>query len=180
VLHGFDHRAAGNGGDPRSWFFRNFYTASESEFLELTREEADRRLGLGLEVFRSTGLAARGFVPPAWLLNDAVLDALRARGFDYTNTLKKIIDLKSGRVSHSWAQVYSSRAAWRRRVSVGWNELLWNKNSSAEIVRISIHPPERRYPMLWNHLESLISRGLEGRQTLTYVEFVDQQRRAGS
>jgi len=160
----------------RNLFLRNVYTASESEFLELDAEEAEKRLRLGMEVFANVGITTKGFIAPAWLMNDEVLKVIGKLGFDYTNTLKKIIDLKTGRVSDSWSQVYSSRAGWRRWVSVGWNELLWRRNQHAEVVRVSIHPPEHRYPMLWNHLESLVRRAAKGRKNLTYIDFVDQQR----
>lgn len=177
VLHGYFHRAGKNGSpDLKHAFLRNVYTASESEFLELDVAEASGRLKLGLEVLGNAGLAPRGFVAPAWLMNAEVLKTLGELGFDYTNTLKKIIDLKSGRDCDCWSQVYSSRSWWRRWTSVAWNECLWQKNRGRQLVRISIHPPEIRYPMLWSHLESLIKRALEGRKTLTYVDFVDRLR----
>lgn len=178
VLHGFYHECdgAGQGIGLRNSFLRNVYTASESEFLELDAAEAEKRLKQGLEVFANVGITAKGFIAPAWLMNDEVLKVIGKLGFEYTNTLKKIIDLKTGRVSDSWSQVYSSRAGWRRWVSVGWNEWLWRRNQHAEVVRVSIHPPEYRYPMLWNHLESLVRRAVEGRKNLTYVDFVDRQR----
>jgi predicted deacetylase len=177
ILHGYFHRVEAKGSpDLQSAFLRNVYTASESEFLELDFAEATSRLRRGMEVFESVGLATKGFVAPAWLMGDEAFKAIGKAGFEYTNTLKKIIDLKTGRVCDCWTQVYSSRAAWRRCVSIGWNELLWQARRREKIVRVSIHPPEIRYPMLWNHLESLIRRAETGRQTLTYVDFVDRLR----
>ena len=180
VLHGYFHHAKEKSSPGlKNAFLRNVYTSSESEFLELDAAEAEKRLRLGLEVFAGVGLRTRGFVAPAWLMNEEVLKVLGKLEFDYTNTLKKIIDLKSGRVSNAWAQVYSSRAAWRRCTSVVWNEFLWRQNQGSEVVRMSVHPPEVRYPMLWNHLESLVRRSVQGRKTLTYIDFVDRLR-AGS
>lgn len=178
VLHGFYHQAdaAGKNAGFKSRFLRNIYTSCESEFLELDAAEAEKRLRLGLEVFARVGLAAKGFVAPAWLMNEEILKALGKLGFEYTNTLKKIIDLKTGRVSNAWAQVYSSRAAWRRWASVAWNECLWRRNRCLNVVRVSIHPLEYHYPMLWNHLESLVRRSVKGRKTLTYIGFVDRLR----
>jgi predicted deacetylase len=181
VLHGYFHRVEENGSpDLKNALLRNVYTASESEFLELDGPEAAKRLKLGLEVLGNAGLAPKGFVAPAWLMNGQVLKALGELGFEYTNTLKKIIDLKSGRDCDCWSQVYSSRSWWRRLTSVAWNECLWRRNRGREVVRISIHPPEIRYPMLWSHLESLVAGAVEGRKTLTYVEFVDRLRRGGA
>lgn len=177
ILHGYFHRAEGKGlPGLKSRFLRNVYTASESEFLELGFNAASERLARGLEVFGNVGLAVKGFIAPAWLMGDEAFKAIGKAGFEYTNTLQKIIDLKTGRVCDCWAQVYSSRAAWRRPVSVFWNELLWQASGREKITRVSIHPPEIRYPMLWNHLESLIRRAENGRQTLTYVDFVDRWR----
>jgi uncharacterized protein len=177
VLHGYYHRTDQTDfSGLKKAFLQNVYTASESEFLDMDAAEAEKRLRLGLEVFQNAGLATKGFIAPAWLMNEQVLKLLGKLGFEYTTTLKKIIDLKSGRVSNAWAQVYSSRAAWRRWMSILWNELLWRRNKGAEVVRLSVHPPEIRYPMLWNHLESLIRRASEGRKTLTYIDFVDRVR----
>ena len=180
VLHGYFHQAREKASPGwKNALLRNVYTSAESEFLELDAAEAERRLRLGLEVFENAGLAAKGFIAPAWLMNAETLKALGELGFEYTNTLKKIIDLKSGRVCDCWSQVYSSRSSWRRWTSVAWNECLWRRNRGSDVVRVSVHPPEIRYPMLWSHLESVVAGALEGRKSLTYVDFVDRLRRGG-
>ncbi|MBV9464187.1 MAG: polysaccharide deacetylase family protein [Verrucomicrobiae bacterium] len=178
VLHGYHHQVDAVGSERSrggSWFFRNYYTAGESEFLELSYARAKERLLDGLEVFRELGVKSRGFIAPAWLMNDQVLDALRDLGFGYTNTLRELIDLRSNRRWAAWSQVYSVRARWRRVVSIAWNEMLFLRNQGEPLLRISLHPPEWEHPRVWRALERLISKALNGRESLTYAGFVDRE-----
>src|SRR5438128_25952 len=83
VLHGFFHRVgekSGASGNAKDYFFRNFYTAQESEFLDLNFEAAKDLVSRGLEMFCRCGMQSRGFIAPAWLINDDGMRALRELG----------------------------------------------------------------------------------------------------
>jgi uncharacterized protein len=167
ALHGYRHV---EDGQPRGWvdrLIRQSYTRGEGEFADLPFDEASRRIDMGLTWLRELGVRPAGFVAPAWLLGPHAWRAVCAHAFDYTCTLRHIhllrADLRAdpladphqARVIDCQAQVYSHSKAWRRGMSVVWNESLARLQRGRPLVRLELHPADVDHPMLkatWHRL----------------------------
>lgn len=179
VLHGYFHwreRKAGDGAMKR--LVTESYTAGEGEFHDLSEDEAAALLERGLADFREAGLHPSGFIAPAWLLGKDAARAVERLGFDYTTRIDRVEDLVSDRWYASQSLVYSVRAAWRRIVSLGWNEFLLRKLGDRALVRVGLHPPDWKYPAIRRHALDCIRRALAGREAMTYDGWLRRQRAA--
>jgi predicted deacetylase len=130
-----------------------------------------------LRWFELRGWAAHGFVAPAWLLSHGAWRALRSSPLEYTCTLTRLVRLGGSdvgqrpRALRAWSQVFSARSAWRRGMSVGWNDLLARAQRAAPLVRIELHPADADHDRLGRLAETLYARALEAqRQPLTMAQ----------
>lgn len=179
VLHGWRHdvsnlKSQTSDHSPRSWFYRNLYTAGEAEFLNLNFDEASGLIGKGLAMFHDLRLNARGFIAPAWLMNREVERAAAGHGLSYTNTISELIHLPEGTVHAARSCVWSTRAAWRRVCSLGWNSLLFQRLQGTDPLRISLHPCDLEYPAIWGHIKRLIQSACRLRKPVTYADWISQ------
>lgn len=179
VLHGWTHQLPSKRkikSGLNTWFFENFYTAGEAEFLTLDYTEAMDRISRGLEMFRALRLDACGFIAPAWLMNPEVERAARDCGLSYSNTISEWIDLKNSRRIATRSCVWSSRAAWRRGASILWNRTLFSQLNGVEPLRISLHPCDLEYPAIWGQIKSLVRLASKGRAATTYAGWMNEAR----
>jgi predicted deacetylase len=142
ALHGLTHR---DEGPPlrgvADYVVRRHYTAGEGEFAALSHAEALDRLETGRAWARAHELPMlEGFVAPAWLLNPPALQAVEDAGFRHTCTLTEVISLPHRRALRAPALVFSTRAAWRRGMSLAWNTLLARRAREAPLLRLELHP----------------------------------------
>src|SRR5437763_8404733 len=80
-LHGFTHRDDAQYSGAADRMRARFMTASEGEFLGLSRDEAAARIANGRALIESvTGRPIDGFVAPAWLYGDGAREALAESG----------------------------------------------------------------------------------------------------
>lgn len=172
ALHGYTHLdSAAPSPDWRSRFLRTVYTQSEGEFAAIDIEEARRRLTCGLAWFAERGWPVRGFVPPAWLLGEAAWRALRGFPFEYTTTMRYFHWLQTGARLSSPSLVYAARNRGGRLLSPPLAGAMAAMLAPAPLVRLSLHPPDARYPALLRHAQHLVERLLAQRQALTKGEF---------
>jgi len=175
VLHGYLHLRS-QPGHSESWssrFVTNHYTAGEGEFFDIREAVAGELLRRGKDDLATCGLNPCGFIAPAWLLGDEALRAVRTCGFSYTTRLGTIMPLADGAAPHaSQSLVWSTRAAWRRMVSLGWNRLLFRTLTANPVLRIGLHPPDWRYPAVKRQILGLIRAALAGRQAITYENWI--------
>ena len=176
VLHGYHHLRSQR-TDDRLWkrWITEHYTAGEGEFYDLGYEEARTLLQKGKQELVQAGCdmtKVTGFIAPAWLLGRDAERAVVDEGFSYTTRLHGVIDLREqpSRFFSSQSMVYSVRSAWRRAVSLGWNELLfhyasWKKWS---LLRIGFHPVDWKHPAIKAHLLSSVKRAATHRTAMTY------------
>jgi predicted deacetylase len=170
ALHGYTHLDAGPAPRGRlDHWRRRHYTAGEGEFAALGGAEAARRLKAGADWLRGLGLPPAGFVAPAWLLSDGAWQALRATPLDYTCTLRRVHLLHTGSGVNALSQVYSTRSAWRRVVSVLWNMLLAQLQRSAPCVRVELHPGDIEHRFVRDCWLRLLRRQLQSREPITLV-----------
>lgn len=173
VLHGWSHQS---GRSPlnvsKRWFYENLYTSGEAEFANLNYEEAHSRIEKGLTMFRKLGLNAKGFIPPAWLMNSEVEKAARDQRLLYTNTISEIVHLSNRQRYSARSCVWSTRALWRRMSSLAWNAALFQRLKSAQLLRISLHPCDLEYPAIWGQIRYLIQSSLRTHRAMTYADWV--------
>ena len=177
VIHGYYHeRPAASGETAADKLITRFYTRGEGEFYDLPYDEAFRRVTRAHTEFREAGLHPSGFIAPAWLLSPEGERAVRDAELEYTTRLRTVRDLRSARNFPARSIVYSVEAPWRRSASLLWNGLLGQVLKNSPLLRISIHPPDRLYPRIWQQILDL----LDGVQTLriptTYRDWVAEQR----
>jgi predicted deacetylase len=119
-----------------------------------------------------------GFIAPAWLLSKEAERAVRDEDFSYTTRLHGVIDLeKSPSAFHrSQSMVYSVSSAWRRQVSLVWNEFLLRRAEQQQwlLLRLGLHPPDWKYCAIREHALSAVKRAMSKRVAMNYQEWVTQ------
>ena len=174
ALHGYSHLdTEASGGGLRARFLRNIYTRREGEFAALDRDEARRRLDLGLAWFAARGWTPAGFVPPAWLLGEGAWQALRASPFAYTTTFSHFHCLSGqGDIAplRSPSMVYAARNRSGRWLSPRVADATAAMLAEAPLVRFSLHPPDARYPELMRHTQRALEKLLASRTAVTKAE----------
>jgi predicted deacetylase len=177
VIHGYTHlRAARDGESLRERITTRFYTAGEGEFFDLDTETAAHLVEQAKEEFREAGFETEGFIAPAWLLSKQAEAGIRQIGCQYTTRLDSVIDLQAGRTYYSQSLVWSVRSAWRRAMSLAWNGVLFNMLRGNPLMRISVHPADVHYPMIWRQIRRCVARALEQRASYTYERWIARQR----
>lgn len=177
VQHGYHHLRMGTTESWRTVFWTRCYTSNEAEFLDLGHEAARALLRRGREALGEAGLSARGFIAPGWLLGREAMGAVFEEGFEYTNTVGELIAANGWRErARSWC--WSSRAAWRRVVSLGWNAAIGGGVLRQRVARLSLHPNDLYFPPLREQILTFARRALEsGRRPSTYAEVCAPGRR---
>ncbi|PWU11128.1 MAG: hypothetical protein C5B47_01260 [Verrucomicrobia bacterium] len=173
VLHGYFHlyepRGTTKGNLGQRWITQ-VYTAGEGEFYELDYESAKRKLKQGNETLG--GGKIRGFIAPAWLLGREAERAVADAGFRYTVRLTSVVDFHSGKVHNAPTLAYSVRSFWRRRISLLWNPCLKFLSTTCPLLRISIHPPDWKFPAARAQILRLMTEALAVRTSMTYYEWI--------
>jgi len=177
VIHGYFHERPCRAQESfRDKFVTRFYTQREGEFYDLTYDEALQRITAAQDEFRANGLKPQGFVAPAWLLSKEAELAARDAGMEYTTHLHKVCDLRAGSEFAARSIVYSVRRSWRRGISQICNATLFRYLEGKPLLRISIHPPDYSYPMIWRQITGIIERTIGSRTATTYEDWIAQQR----
>ena len=181
ALHGWLHV---DEGLPTGWLDRlkrRWYTAGEGEFAGLDAVEAARRLAAGMSWFADNGWPLHGFVAPAWLMSDGARFALARGGLDYTCTLTHFSAWQMTREGSprsprettsvpSLALVYSTRAAWRRRLSCLWNGAIAWQQRHMDLLRFELHPADVEHRSVRRSWMSLLEKALLDREPVTLSE----------
>jgi hypothetical protein len=176
VIHGYFHeRPRRNGESVSEKLFTRFYTG-EGEFYDLDYAEALRRINQAREEFSAAGLTPRGFIAPAWLLGTPGERAAADAELEYTTRLTCVRDLRNGENYPARTLAYSVRSGWRRTTSLAWNNLLSRQLAEAPLARISIHPPDREHPEVWQQILRLTDRLLQNRNATTYRDWIAEKR----
>jgi predicted deacetylase len=171
VLHGLTHR---DEGPPlrglRDYLLRRHYTAGEGEFAALSHPQATERLLQGRAWAQAHGLAMDGFVAPAWLLSPPGLQAVVDAGFRHTCTLTEVIALPQRQALPAPSLVFSTRAAWRRGLSLAWNRLLARRARAAPLLRLELHPSDGDHRAVVRCWTGLLQDALHTRTPLRLAE----------
>ncbi len=165
-LHGYTHLDEQPAGLLDVWR-RRALTRSEGEFAALDESAARERLQRGQRWLAAQGWHARGFVPPAWMINAQGIRAVRAAGFDYLGLYRGWCRLSDGKIIAAPTITYSTRhpagdALWR------WcQDLLRMNERRVPVLRLALHPADLRRPGNLAHAQQVIERWLSYRIPLT-------------
>ncbi|MBS0322068.1 MAG: polysaccharide deacetylase family protein [Proteobacteria bacterium] len=175
VLHGYYHRD--DAPPPRSlrgFVERRLLTRREGEFAAIDLAEARTRLAAGIALFRDHGWPLRGFVPPAWLLNDATRVAIDRSGhpFEWVAVRRGLYRLPGWQLERTANYVYSPDRAWRRWMSRGVLAREMRAARDRPLLRISLHPADSRVPQVMAHWCALIEGAVRTRRVVTKSGFI--------
>ncbi|MEM6821391.1 MAG: polysaccharide deacetylase family protein, partial [Verrucomicrobiota bacterium] len=143
VLHGFFHHSIDNRA--ASLFWNRIYTNCESEFLDLSPGEMKHRIELGQGIWHENDWKLSGFIAPAWLMPKKRESVLKKLGFVYTNYLRSISLIQKRKRVKAQSLCYSTRASWRRTVSLSWNQALFDRLRHRDLIRLSLHPNDLKF-----------------------------------
>ncbi|HEY1956539.1 MAG TPA: polysaccharide deacetylase family protein [Polyangiaceae bacterium] len=155
LLHGFFHRASGEGRGLRSAFAQRVASAGEAEFADLARDEGERRLDDGASALRALELPIAGFVAPAWSMARWVVPALASRGFRYAEDHMRVYDPAGGRSRASLVLNFASRTPARLASSALFVRIARPARGFLP-TRIALHPGDMRSLILRRETESLL------------------------
>jgi predicted deacetylase len=180
ALHGLTHR---DEGPPlrglRDYMVRRHYTAREGEFAALEHADALSRLHEGRAWAKALGLPMQGFVAPAWLLSPPSLQAVADAGFRHTCTLTQVMALPHRQTLASPSLVFSTRSAWRRRLSLAWNTRLAQRARHARLLRLDLHPADGDHDDVVRCWSGLLAEALRHRVPVRLAEAAMLARRLG-
>jgi predicted deacetylase len=147
-LHGFTHRDDARHTGATDRLRARFMTASEGEFLGLSRAEAAHRIAKGRALIEDvTGREVDGFVAPAWLYGDGAREALKESAIAIAEDHLRVWSPASGR-QLAWGPVitWASRTRFRLASSLAAAAVL--RHAPLDVLRIGAHPPDVRHPAL--------------------------------
>lgn len=172
VLHGYTHRDEAPLGS--AWtgrLLRTLYTEREGEFAALDRDQARRRIEMGLQWFRQRGWPVAGFVAPAWLMSAGTRAALTDYPFEYTTTWSHFLLLRPRQSVLAPSLVYAARNRAGRQLSAPAAGMLACLCRRSALVRLALHPRDAHYPALVRHAQGLVESLLERREAVTKLAF---------
>ena len=173
VLHGLRHDEIGL---PRSLAhrMRSFgRTDREGEFASLPPADARIRIDRGLATLGASGLEPIGFVPPAWLAGPDLERVARDAGLAFTENVRGVVVLATGRRIRAPATCWSTRRAWRARGSVVVAALRLQLERLRPLVRVALHPLDTESPAVLESCRRTLSALLERREVIDYRGLAD-------
>jgi predicted deacetylase len=176
ALHGCTHRDEGPAHGAVDALRRSHYTRGEGEFWALSREEALARIDVGIAWFAERGWPLAGFVAPAWLLGPGARAAVVERPFEYTATLRQLIQLPTQAALTSQSVVYSTSSAWRRRLSLVWNAGVDVAQRNNPVLRLELHPRDADFAPVRRSWQAILARALHHRRPATVADFMRRAR----
>jgi predicted deacetylase len=177
VIHGYFHQRPSRPNESViDKLVTRFYTQREGEFYDLDYAEAYRRINTARKEFLEAGLTPRGFIAPAWLLSAEAEQAVRDAELEYTTRLRTVRDVRHHATFAARSLVYSVHSGWRRAASLAWNSAVREFTRTNPLARVSVHPPDRKYPRVWRHVLDSITSMQRNRTATTYRDWVAEQR----
>ena len=163
-LHGWEHRAVvdpvwaptSRRGQLRSAYGR-LLARGCAEFHDLGRDEAARRLRLGVAVMARCGIEPVGFTPPGWLSSPPARSVMADMGFAYTTSQWTVFDLRTDRrvripaVSQRPGSALAGIGATLNRVFVR------HRARRSASVRLALHPNDLHHRSLVDATEQMLA-----------------------
>lgn len=146
---------------------RRLLTRSEGEFSALDESLALQRLHQGQRWLSAHRWVAKGFVPPAWMINAQGISAVRRAGFEYLGLYRRWIRLADGKSLIAPTITYSTRlpagdALWR-----DIQRTIYLRESRWPVLRLALHPADLGRSANLDHASRQVARWLRYREPKT-------------
>lgn len=171
-VHGWAHLDTSQHiGTLDSWRARHM-TAGEGEFLGLDHATALARMVAAKQLIeQATGIAATGFIAPAWLYGPGALTALSEAGFAMAEDHMKVWNPQNGAIlARGPVITWASRSKARIASSLGVAALARYALRPLNNVRVAVHPGDVHVPRLRQSIDATFSKLLQGRCVGRYAE----------
>lgn len=171
-LHGYFHRDQSAPSGAADRLRARFMTAGEGEFLGLSQEEASRRIADGRLLLESViGKPIDGFVAPAWLYGDGARAALEDCRIPIAEDHLSVWSPATGRqLSKGPVITWASRTRLRLASSLLAAAAL--RHAPVGALRIGVHPPDSRHPILVRDIERTFAAAARNRQPARYSDLL--------
>jgi len=172
-LHGFTHRDEAEYSGAADRMRARFMTASEGEFLGLSRAEAAARIKDGRALIEGViGRPIDGFVAPAWLYGDGAREALKQSAIPLAEDHLRVWSPATG-AELAWGPVitWASRTRFRLLSSLAAAAAL--RHAPLRVLRIGVHPPDVRHPALVGSIGRTFTAARRNRRAARYRDLLD-------
>jgi len=175
VLHGYTHLDSGTKQEQntkKEEWQRKHLTGKEGEFLSIEKDEAGKRIKLGLSEFKHYfNKNPEGFVAPAWLYRKTELpELLKSEGFAWTENHNEIVDIKNNRLISAPVISWVTRSFILRYGALFVCRALAFKHSKAPLLRIAVHPRDFAFSKTAKSIENLLKKALKSREQILIGE----------
>ncbi len=172
-LHGFFHRDDAPHTAAKDRLRARLMTASEGEFLGLSRSDAASRIAQGRELIEDvTGQPIDGFVAPAWLYGSGALEALQDASVPIAEDHFRVWSPKSGEQLASGPVItWASRTRMRLASSLAAASVL--SRMPLQVLRVGVHPPDVRHPALRRSIEKTLKLATGKRRPGRYSDLLN-------
>ena len=171
-LHGFFHRDNSRYEGTADRLRAAFMTASEGEFLGLSKSEALDRIVAGRSLVEGViGRPIDGFVAPAWLYGRGALEALDEKAIPIAEDHFRVWSPASGRqLVRGPVITWASRTRMRLVSSLAAAAIL--RRAPLGVLRIGVHPPDVNHPALVRSIEKTFRIAGSSRRPARYSELL--------
>jgi len=154
LLHGFTHRDEAEYAGAGDRLRARFMTASEGEFLGLSRADAAARIADGQALIESIiGRPVDGFVAPAWLYGDGAREALAHSAIPLAEDHLRVWSPETG-AQLAWGPVITWASRTRMRLLSSLAAAAALRHAPLDVLRIGVHPPDVRHPALVRSIDA--------------------------
>lgn len=172
-LHGFTHRDEAQYSGTADRLRAKFMTASEGEFLGLSREDSTARIAEGRELIEGViGRAIDGFVAPAWLYGDGALQALKQSTLPLAEDHIRVWSPPSNE-ELAWGPVITWASRTRTRLLSSLLAAAALRRAPLNVLRIGVHPPDVRHPALVRSIGKTFRVARRSRQPARYGDLLN-------
>lgn len=149
-------------------------TASEGEFLGLSREVAAQRMGDGRKLIEDIiGRPVAGFIAPAWLYGDGARAALAQSGFALAEDHFRVWQPASGTVlARGPVVTWASRSRGRQLSSLTFSALARTALRPLKVARLAVHPGDTGVPALLRSISATCTAFAQGRRIGRYADLL--------
>lgn len=172
LLHGYFHRDQCAPAGAANRLRARFMTAGEGEFLGLSREEAGCRIAEGRSLLEAViGRPIDGFVAPAWLYGDGARMALEDCRIPIAEDHLRVWSPATARqLARGPVITWASRTRLRLASSLLAAAAL--RHAPIDVLRIGVHPPDSRYPVLVRDIEKTFATAARKRRPARYSDLL--------
>ena len=171
-LHGFYHKDDSRHRGAANRLRARFMTASEGEFLGLSRADASARIAQGRSMIEDLiGRPVDGFVAPAWLYGRGAIEALGEARLPIAEDHFGVWSPANG---HELARgpviTWASRTRLRLASSLISAAVL--RRVPLEVLRVGVHPPDVRHATLVRSIDKTLRRAAASRRAGRYSDLL--------